>query len=286
MEHRADTLAQSRFLEAIVGMPVPTKKTGKSVYRTLIPINRLMKDDLVRPILQDEPSGFCSVLSKQTGVMLVTYPCRSDEIMNVALFHTTRTDQRDKDDWNSPASVEDMLDQLKVGFHPAWSALFKQADSANCYTVNHRDPVPRMVRGKVALIGDAAHPMQPTHAQGGAMGIEDAGALEVLFSNFGANDSVERRLELLNQLRIPRNTVTALYSNAMFYNESSAQIESRIREHYQGRLLPPQADGWSVPIQDFFFPYDVFAEAKKAMQYEAQGKIPEGVITNFGEVAA
>ncbi|HKT05270.1 MAG TPA: FAD-dependent monooxygenase, partial [Rugosimonospora sp.] len=40
-----------------------------------------------------------------------------------------------------------------------------------------RDPLPRWTRGRVALLGDAAHPMFPFFAQGAAQAIEDAAVL-------------------------------------------------------------------------------------------------------------
>jgi len=30
------------------------------------------------------------------------------------------------------------------------------------YTFGHQDPLPRITKGKVVLIGDAAHPMMPS----------------------------------------------------------------------------------------------------------------------------
>jgi salicylate hydroxylase len=40
-----------------------------------------------------------------------------------------------------------------------------------------------MVRGRIALLGDAAHPMRPYLAQGAGMAIEDAAALAAALSN-------------------------------------------------------------------------------------------------------
>ena len=41
----------------------------------------------------------------------------------------------------------------------------------------HRHPISSFSLGRVALVGDAAHPMVPFLAQGAAQAIEDAGAL-------------------------------------------------------------------------------------------------------------
>ena len=157
-------MVQSRFIQTIAGVDAPNGTTGKSVYRTLIPMDRLMADPLVRPIFENEPSGFMSSMNFRAGVLWISYPCRNDEVMNVAVFHDTRKDQNKHNDWNSPASVQDVIDQLnkEPPFNPAFEAFAKQADDMKCYTVGLRDVLPRMNHGRAILIGDAAHPMQPT----------------------------------------------------------------------------------------------------------------------------
>ncbi|KAK6413631.1 hypothetical protein LTR81_012424 [Elasticomyces elasticus] len=279
---------KSRFVDVVSGEHVPTQKTGKSVYRTLIPFDRIMKDPLIAPIFDQQKSGFCSFINRESHMFFVTYPCRNDEVCNLAIFHDTKPHQANKEHWNSPATVDDALELLD-GCHPAWPALVRHADSMNCYVVGRRDVIPRMTNGKVVLIGDAAHPMQPTHAQGGSMSLEDAAAFEVLFSNWSTEDSIEKRLALFNQLRLPRNVVTQLCSNAMFYMIASGDVDegdafmAALRRYWDGPLLPLSSKSWSKPIRDFFYGYDAFAEAEKALKYKDEPNgLPEGVIKHFG----
>lgn len=86
-----------------------------------------MADPVTKVLYENEKSGFNNTILPATGQMLVTYPCRNDEVMNVALFHTTREEQKDRHDWNSPATVEDALLELK-DFHPAWQGVIRHAD--------------------------------------------------------------------------------------------------------------------------------------------------------------
>ena len=242
-------------------------------------------------------------ISRQTGVMMATYPCRNDEIMNIAIFHSTKPRQADDGSWNAHATVADAIETLKEGFHPVWTAMLNHADEVKCYTVSHRDVIPRMNNGRAVVVGDAAHPMAPTvslqkhpllarhadcvvlqHAQGGCSAIEDTAALEALFTGFDANvDSVADRLKLSNQLRLPRANVTQLLSNAMFYRvDSSEQMNARMRKYYQGPLIPDGEVAFSKGIQEFFSNYDVYKEASKAMEYKSvPGGVPDGVIKHF-----
>jgi salicylate hydroxylase len=60
-----------------------------------------------------------------------------------------------------------------------------------------------MAQGRVALLGDAAHPMRPYLAQGAGMAIEDAQALAQSLSLGGA--SVPEQLQAYAEQRWARN---------------------------------------------------------------------------------
>lgn len=62
-------------------------------------------------------------------------------------------------------------------------------------------PIPHMARGRVALVGDAAHAMPPNVGQGGGQGIEDAVVLAASVSGTG---SVVEGLAAYDRVRRPR----------------------------------------------------------------------------------
>lgn len=150
----------------------------------------VMADERTESLFENKASAFLISTPSPSGTPVVTYTCRRDELLNVAIFHNMRPHEKDARDWNSGATVEDSLEVLE-GFHPAWNAIASNADFVKVYTVDHRAEVSTITRGHAVIIGDAAHPMMPTHAQGGCMVLEDAAALEVLFSDFPSRDSVE-----------------------------------------------------------------------------------------------
>jgi 2-polyprenyl-6-methoxyphenol hydroxylase-like FAD-dependent oxidoreductase len=92
--------------------------------------------------------------------------------------------------WNAPqgsfvhaAEGKRMLLERYDGWHEPIVAVLEATDVANILQTDlmDRDPLPHWVVGRVALLGDAAHPMTPDLGQGGAQAIEDGVALgEVL----------------------------------------------------------------------------------------------------------
>jgi 2-polyprenyl-6-methoxyphenol hydroxylase-like FAD-dependent oxidoreductase len=75
-----------------------------------------------------------------------------------------------------------------------------------------RDPVDRWVDGRVALLGDAAHPMLQYMAQGACMAMEDAVCLA---DSLSRTDALEAGLASYRDRRVLRTTRLQLMSRAM-----------------------------------------------------------------------
>jgi 2-polyprenyl-6-methoxyphenol hydroxylase-like FAD-dependent oxidoreductase len=82
-------------------------------------------------------------------------------------------------DWNRQGRIEDFIGALE-DWRFDWldvPAMCRAADQILEYPMVDQDPLPRWSHGRVTLLGDAAHPMQPRGANGGAQAILDCGAL-------------------------------------------------------------------------------------------------------------
>jgi len=75
-----------------------------------------------------------------------------------------------------------------------------------------REPVDRWIDGRVALLGDAAHPMLQYMAQGACMAMEDAVCLA---DSLAKTDTMESGLETYRARRVLRTTRVQLMSRAM-----------------------------------------------------------------------
>jgi salicylate hydroxylase len=64
---------------------------------------------------------------------------------------------------------------------PKIKTLFMHAEDIKMWRLYVHQEYPYWVKGRVGLLGDAAHPMLPDQSQGYCQAIEDAAALGVLF---------------------------------------------------------------------------------------------------------
>jgi salicylate hydroxylase len=79
--------------------------------------------------------------------------------------------------WGDPAKADAVRTPFKGWAKDVRDALAVPGETWRTWALHDRPPLRRWSRGPITLIGDAAHPMLPFLAQGGAMGIEDAHAL-------------------------------------------------------------------------------------------------------------
>jgi salicylate hydroxylase len=62
--------------------------------------------------------------------------------------------------WNTIATAEDVVETFK-DFSPLVVNMLKKAQNVKCWQLLERDVIPSWVKGRVCLVGDAAHPMLP-----------------------------------------------------------------------------------------------------------------------------
>jgi 2-polyprenyl-6-methoxyphenol hydroxylase-like FAD-dependent oxidoreductase len=94
-------------------------------------------------------------------------------------------------DWNKPGRLEDFFHFYK-DWHFDWldvAQLICDSDQILEYPMVDRDPVSRWTFDRITLMGDAAHPMYPRGANGGAQAVIDARTLADMLS--GMSDPLE-----------------------------------------------------------------------------------------------
>lgn len=121
---------------------------------------------------------------------VVHYPVRGGEWLNVvAIVENSRQElvHGALDDWDHAANADDLRAHLAQAA-PALKGLIHAIDAWRLWMLCDRRPLDdarQMAHGRVALLGDAAHPMLPYLAQGAGMAIEDAAELGRLLQGAG-----------------------------------------------------------------------------------------------------
>jgi 2-polyprenyl-6-methoxyphenol hydroxylase-like FAD-dependent oxidoreductase len=117
-----------------------------------------------------------------TGKMVI-YPIRDNvdgrgrQLMNwVAELETTDYKTRD---WNRPGNLADFIGAFEQ-WHFDWldvPQMIRSAQAVLEFPMVDQDPLPWWSRGRITLLGDAAHPMYPRGSNGAGQAILDARAL-------------------------------------------------------------------------------------------------------------
>jgi 3-hydroxybenzoate 6-monooxygenase len=103
-------------------------------------------------------------------VHLVIYPLRGGELYNlVAVFHSNRYEEG----WDSFGDPAELHERFARTCEPVRTLLGK-IESWRMWVLCDRPPVKNWSKGRITLLGDAAHPMLQYLAQGACMAVEDA----------------------------------------------------------------------------------------------------------------
>lgn len=208
---------KSVIRNAVVGEERTAQPTGLSAYRMLIPATKLPTKQIPEGILRmEEPAATTMIVGKDKRVIMG--PGRAGKLLGiVALVPDEPAEDPADDSWTRPGSKQELL--ATFADFPSWlRAIFDQAedDEIGLWQLRDIDPLPTWTKGRVVLIGDAAHAMLPTQGQGASQAIEDAEALQAFLSEFGegkvSKDQVERALGKVFETRYERASLIQAYS--------------------------------------------------------------------------
>jgi salicylate hydroxylase len=143
--------------------------TGKICYRSIVPA------EAVRGTWSS--ASFGQWLGPRGTIVL--YPLRGEDLINVVCHHDDEGYRHES--WVAECSREEVLKQY-AGWHESLLRLFAAADTWYKWALYDRDPIPEWTRGRVTVLGDAAHPMLPYLGQGACQAIEDGAVLAAALS--------------------------------------------------------------------------------------------------------
>jgi len=181
------------------------------------------------------------------GKHIIVFPLRAGKLLNFVCFVPADTEKRES--WSAPGDP-DALRAAFEGFAAPVTGLLRQVDSTFWWGLYDREPLAEWTSGRLALLGDAAHPMLPHLGQGANQSIEDAFALAVVLRDVSSAD-VPAALRHYAQVRRRRTDVVQANSrrSGERYDQVNRTADSRDLELIDTRKL-----------RAWIYDYDVEAE--------------------------
>lgn len=156
------------------------------------------------------------------GGHVINYPLRCGELMNfVGILE--RNDWT-VESWTTQGSHEECHDDF-AGWHKDIHAMIDNIETPFKWALMGRRPLDAWVKGRIALLGDAAHPTLPFLAQGAGMAIEDG---YIIADAIAHHKGIEHALQAFERARIERCTRIVEKSNEngrRFHNPELADAE-------------------------------------------------------------
>jgi salicylate hydroxylase len=220
----------------------PARFTGHLAYRALV-----AQKDLPAHLRSDEVTVWMG-----PRLHVVHYPVRSGQWLNlVAIVQGEKPAQAET--WDAVGHTQALIQAMgavgrdlheRLASVPAWRQ----------WALHDRAPLSeasQMAQGRVALLGDAAHPMRPYLAQGAGMAIEDAQALAHCLSAGSA--SVSGQLQAYAEQRWARNArvqARAIRNGRIFHAEGLVALGRNLSMRLLGERLMdvPWLYGGGAPL--------------------------------------
>jgi len=175
-------------VRAAIGVSETPIYSGKSAWRLTVPL-----DEAATPMRQQAVGLWLSPRAH-----MVHYPVRGGAEVNVVVI----VDDRDAPEgWNVPGAAEEFLPHL-AGWPDTITGFLAGHGGWRRWALYDMAPPRRWALGRIALLGDAAHPVLPFLASGGVLAIEDAAVLSAALA--ASRGDVEAAFAAYARKRRPR----------------------------------------------------------------------------------
>lgn len=215
---------RSNIRQQLVGDGEP-RVSGHTTYRSVIPTEQ-MPEDL---------RWNAATLWAGPKCHIVHYPLKGWKVFNLVV--TYHNDVKE-----AVAGKAVSKDEVRQGFehiHPRAQQIIEHGENWKLWVLCDRDPIMNWVDGRVALLGDAAHPMLQYFAQGACMAMEDAVCLSHMFEVHA--DNVELALQHYLDQRMARTARVQLSSRLIgeyIYHPDGAK--AAVRNQVMSRRSPEE----------------------------------------------
>jgi salicylate hydroxylase len=209
--------------------PTAPRVTGLLAYRALIPMQSVPE----KLRLQD--------VNVWVGprVHAVLYPVKCGEYLNLVVV-VQGPPPASLDEWDHAGNKQD-LEAAMGPIHADLRNMLAAVPAWRLWPLCDRPTIKgphEMAKGRIALLGDAAHPMRPFLAQGAGMAIEDAAELARSWARVDL--SVPERLQIYAQARWARNAQVqqrSIRNGQIFHLQGPLQWGRNVAMKFLGESL-------------------------------------------------
>jgi salicylate hydroxylase len=160
------------------------------------------------------------------GKHFLTFPLRAGSLVNFVGF--VPADDAMRESWSAPGDPDRLRAEF-AGWDGCIERLLAHVKTTFRWALYDREPLPTWINARLALLGDAAHPMLPHLGQGANQSIEDGIALASLLADA---DDIGTALRLYDQLRRERvaGVQRGARQNGLRYDSSYSDLGLRDAE--------------------------------------------------------
>jgi salicylate hydroxylase len=181
----------------------------------------------------------------------LVFPVRHGQMVCYVGF--VPADDQMKESWTAIGEPDTLREEFK-GWDPRIGQLLEKVDQTFRWALYDREPLPTWTKGRLTLLGDAAHPMLPHLGQGANQAIEDGMALAVILSG---TDKMSVPEALLAYEKLRRERVADVQKGA---RRNGLRVDS-MSEYTDQRLRDAELFK-HAEFRKELYAYDVFPIAK------------------------
>jgi salicylate hydroxylase len=204
---------RSKVRQQMVGDGEPIV-SGHTTYRSVIPTEK-MPDDL---------RWNAATLWAGPKCHLVHYPLKGGKVFNLVI--TAHNNAREAA--NGVPIAKDDVRKNFMHVHERARQIIDHGEDWKLWVLCDREPIQNWIDGRVALLGDAAHPMLQYYAQGACMAMEDAVYLSHTVQKCGGD--IQQALKTYNKGRAVRTARVQMGSRLIgeyIYHPDGAKADVR-----------------------------------------------------------
>ena len=171
--------------------------TGKYAYRGIINM------DKAAGLLGDKLARNRQMYMGYHGHVL-TFPIEKGRTMNVVAFRAKANGKWEDDRWVVPMTKEEMMKDFE-GWGEHVRKILSMVEKPDVWALFDHPPAKTYFRGRVCLLGDAAHASTPHQGAGAGMAMEDGFVLSRLLREINEEAELEKAFRAYDAVRRPRS---------------------------------------------------------------------------------